>query len=117
MHTRMQAIRPMRSLLNQLPCLPVTDERMVDYKAADPHLLVAIRDDAEMTMRVIHLGLAAIGNLMAHSAVAIEDGSIGADSLEGLGHLLAELGDMASGFMVMAGHCRRATEDFQSEST
>ena len=58
MHTRMQAIRPMRSLLNQLPRLPITDECMVDYEAADPRLLVAIRDDAELTMRVIHLGLA-----------------------------------------------------------
>lgn len=112
MSSRMQAIRPMRSLLNQLPCLPITDERLVDYPAADPHLLVAIRDDAEVTMRVIHLGLAAIGSLMAHSAVAIEDGSIAADCLESLGHLMAELGDLAAGFMVMAAHCRRQTEDF-----
>ncbi|MCV2351987.1 hypothetical protein [Paucibacter sp. Y2R2-4] len=113
MHTRMQAIRPMRSLLNQLPCLPVTDERMVDYTAADPHLFVAIRDDAEMTMRVIHQGLTAIGSLIAHSGVAIEDGSIGADCLESLGYLMAELGDIASGFMVMAAHCRRETQDFK----
>jgi len=112
MQSRMQAIRPMRSLLNQLPCLPTTNECVVDYSAADPHLLVAIRDDAEMAMRVIHLGLTAIGNLMAHSAVAIEDGSIAADCLENLGYLMAELGDMASGFMVMAAHCRRETEDF-----
>ncbi|OYU26376.1 MAG: hypothetical protein CFE41_16600 [Burkholderiales bacterium PBB2] len=83
---------------------------MVDYTAADPHLLVAIRDDAEMTMRMIHAGLAAIGNLMAHSAASIEDGSIAADCLESLGYLMAELGDMASGFMVMAACCRRATE-------
>lgn len=115
MQTRMQAIRPMRSLLNQLPCLPVTDERSVDYQAADPHLLVAIRDDAEMTMRVIHLGIAAIGNLMAHCAVSIEDGSIAADCLESLGHLMAQLGDMASAAMVMAAHCRRETEDFSPE--
>ncbi|WP_422044049.1 hypothetical protein [Roseateles sp.] len=112
----MQAIRPMRSLLNQLPCLPVTDERKVDYTAADPHLLVAIRDDAEMTMRVIHAGLAAIGNLMAHSAVSIEDGSIAADCLESLGYLMAELGDMASGFMAIASHCRLETEDTRSGS-
>lgn len=112
MQSKMQAIRPMRSLLNQLPCLPVTDQRAVDYPAADPHLLVAIRDDAEMTMRVIHLGVSAIGSLMAHSAPAIEDGSIAADCLESLGHLMAELGDMASGFMVMAERCRRETEDF-----
>lgn len=116
MQSRMQAIRPMRSLLNQLPCLPVTDQRAVDYPAADPHLLVAIRDDAEMTMRVIHLGVAAIGSLMAHSAAAIEDGSIAADCLESLGHLMAELGDMASGSMVMAAHCRRETEDFHLPS-
>jgi hypothetical protein len=54
----------------------------MDYRAADPQLLVAIRDDAEITMRVIHAALAAIGNFMAHSSAVIEDGSNAADRLE-----------------------------------
>lgn len=71
-------------------------------------LLAALAADAETTMAVIHLGMGAIGQLLAHSAVVNEDGTIGADSLESLGFLMAELGDLAACCMTLSTRCRRA---------
>jgi hypothetical protein len=42
----------------------------------------------------------------------VEDGTISADCLEALGFLMSELGDMASGCMTLAAHCRRETADY-----
>lgn len=47
-------------------------------------------------MRVIHLGLAAIGHLLAQSAVQVEERTIPSESVESLGTLMAELGELAA---------------------
>ncbi|WP_164255507.1 hypothetical protein [Variovorax sp. WS11] len=99
----------MRQLLAHLPRLPISDNGAVDANRASPGLLRSVAEDAEATMSTIHQGLGAIG-LLAHSAVPIEDGSIGADSLESLGFLMAELGDLAAACMTLAAHCRRAAD-------
>ncbi|MBB1076371.1 hypothetical protein HUU62_18345 [Rhodoferax sp. 4810] len=52
---------------------------------------------------------------MANSAVVIEDGTIGSDALEALGHLLAELGALAAGAMVLAQRCRFENADYQPD--
>ena len=113
MGTRTEALRPMRDLLVRLPRLPMTRKQEIDFPAADPALLVAIAEDAETTMNVIHRGVGAIGHLLAHSAVVIEDGTISADCIENFGYLMAELGDMAAGCMTLATRCRRETSDYQ----
>lgn len=112
MASRMVALRPMRDLMARLPTLPLTDEQKVDYAAADPALLVAIAEDAEILVGTMHNGVGAIGQLLANSAVMVEDGTISADCLEALGFLMAELGDMAAGCMALAAHCRRETADY-----
>ena len=61
MANRMQAIRPMRDLLERLPKLPMTCKQQIDFAGADPALLAAIGQDAETTMRAVYLGLGAIG--------------------------------------------------------
>ncbi|PKO63204.1 MAG: hypothetical protein CVU24_00460 [Betaproteobacteria bacterium HGW-Betaproteobacteria-18] len=104
---------PMRNLMDWLPMLPVTSAQQVDYQAADPAVLIVLAEAAETTMNVLHSGIGSIGNLLAHSAVAIEDGSISSDSVEALGHLMAELGALAAGSMVLAARCRRETADYQ----
>ncbi len=109
MDERIDAIRPMRSLLQGLTKLPVNTRLEVDYGAADRTQLVSLLDDAETTVNVIHLGIGAIGHLLAHSAVAIEDGSISSDCVEAIGFLIAELGDMAGHCMTLSAHCRRET--------
>ena len=108
------AIQPMRDLLDWLPMLPVKESnQQVDYQAADPAVLIVLAEAAETTMNVLHSGIGSIGNLLAHSAVAIEDGSISSDSVEALGYLMAELGALAAGSMVLAARCRRETADYQ----
>ena len=108
-----EAQRPMRNLLTRLPLLPLTARMEIDFESAEPSLLVALLDDAETTMNTIHEGIGAIGHLLAHSAVVIDDGTVAADSIESLGFLLAEISDMAAGCMVLATRCRRETADYQ----
>lgn len=115
MSNRTDQIRPMRDLLARLPTLPLTSKQEVEFAAADPALLVAIAEDAEMLMRAMHHGVGAMGQLLANSAVMVEDGTISADCLEALGFLMSELGDMASACMILAGHCRRETEDYNPQ--
>lgn len=115
MGTRTEAIRPMRDLLVRLPMLPMTRKQEIDFPAANPALLVVIAEDAETTMNVIHHGVGAIGHLLAHSAVVIEDGTISADCVESIGFLIAEIVDLASGCMTLATRCRRETSDYQPQ--
>src|SRR5215207_8787632 len=102
-------LRPTRSLLGQLSRLPIDSAGEADLRACDSVVLLSIAEDAEIALSAIHQGLGAIGHLLAHSAVPIEDGTIGADSLESLGFLMAELGDLAAACMTLAARCRRAT--------
>ena len=55
-----------------------------------------IADHAATSMRVIQLGMAAIGHLLAHSAVQVEEQRIPAEAVESLGRLMAELGELAA---------------------
>lgn len=79
------AVRPLRALflhLNQPEVSPYGRQRIADH--------------AEASMRVIHLGLAAIGHLLAQSAVQVEERTIPSESVESLGTLMAELGELAA---------------------
>lgn len=114
MNTRAEAHRPMQDLLTWLPRLPMTGDQ-VDYQAADPKVLAVIGSSAETTMNVVHNGISSIGHLLAHSAVVVEDGTIGSDALEALGYLLAELGALAAGSMVLAQRCRFENADYQPD--
>ena len=104
--------RHMLHLLQCLPQLPMTLQREIDYPAADPALLVAVTVDADSIMNVVHLGVGAIGQLLAGSGVDIEGGAIDADCIERLGNLIAELGALASGCMALAARCRHETADY-----
>jgi hypothetical protein len=42
----------------------------------------------------------------------MEDGAVGAEDVESLGYLLAELGDMAASLMTLSAQCRQQTFDF-----
>lgn len=104
---RINALQPTRDLLKWLPKVKVNGQGL-DYQATDPAVLAIVADAAEISMNVLHKGIGSIGDLLAHSAVAIEDGSISADSIESLGYLMAELGVLAAAYMVLASHCRRS---------
>jgi hypothetical protein len=113
--SRMRTIRPLRDLLQRLPELPQGRRGGIDFGAADPDLMAAIADDADTAMRTVHLGISAIGNLLAHSAALVEDGTIGADCIESLGFLMTELGDLAAECMTLAASCRRQTAQQKSQ--
>ena len=104
--TRTIAVHPMRDLLIQLR--KVQPEVTITGTTAIPHRLRApMAESAETVMAVCQNGMAALGHLLAHSSPVIEDGTLGADSVEALGWLIAELGDMTAYCLVLAAECRR----------
>lgn len=106
-HCRTHTDRPMRDLLTQLrqvqPEVAVGGAEALAYELND---LLAER--AETVMAVCQSGMAAVGQLMAHASPVIEDGTVSADSVEALGWLIAELGDLSGYCFVLASECRRA---------
>jgi hypothetical protein len=98
----------MRDMLERLPRLPLTADKNIDFLRTDPEQLEKLAEEAETTMRTIHAGIAAFGHLIAHSAMPIELGDIGAPTLEAAGWLLAEMADLAAGCMGLATGCRTA---------
>lgn len=111
---RTEALRPMRAILSRLPLLPINADQQVNFSAASPDLLVLIAEDAEMMMATTWLGLGAVGQLLANSAPMIEDGSVSADCIEGLGRFQSEMSDMANHFMGLAAQCRQHSAAYSS---
>ena len=103
---RTQTDHPMRDLLNQLrqvqPEVTITGVTDIPHRLRTP-----LAESAETVMAVCQNGMAAVGQLMAHSSPVIEDGTVGADSVESLGWLIAELGALSGYCMVLASECRR----------
>jgi hypothetical protein len=107
---------PMRNLLLLLPHLPVNDGLEIDYEAADPDLLVQLADNAETITRIMHMGISAVGQLLAHSASKINCGELAGDTVEALGWLLAELGEVADVAQCLAIACRKHTFDYTPQT-
>lgn len=91
-------VRPIRQLFRQLSVLTEGQGRA--------GALIVLANSAESAMRTIHLGLAALGQLVARSSLDIQDGTVSAESMENLGFLMAELGDLAAECMRIASECR-----------
>lgn len=103
---RTNADHPVRELLRHLQRMePVASHHHVSPLPSD--LREQLTASAESVMAVCQNGMAALGQLLAHSSPVIEDGTVGADSVEALGWLIAELGDMTSFCLVLASECRR----------
>jgi len=109
--------RPIRDLLLLLPHLTVTANSGIDYAAADPALLAQLACHSETAMRTIHLGMAAMGQLIARSAPEMECGEISGDAVEALGWLMAELGEFAAVAHCIAVACRRHTADYEPRTS
>ena len=103
---RTQTDHPVREMLNQLR--QVQPEATITGVTAIPHRLrTSLAAAAETVMAVCQNGMAAVGQLMAHSSPVIEDGTVGADSVESLGWLLSGLGELSGYCLVLASECRR----------
>lgn len=105
--TRTVASHPMRELLNQLFQVQTVAGRNGSVSIPNS-LRQPLTENAETVMAVCQNGMAALGQLLAHSSPVIEDGTVGADSIEALGWLIAELGDLTAYCLVLAAECRRA---------
>jgi hypothetical protein len=104
--------RPMRDLMLLMPHLSIRALGDIDYAGADPDVLVDIASNADTTMRTVHLGTAAIGELLAHASPEIGTGEFPANAIEAIGWLLAELGDLAATAHFLLAGCQRFTGDY-----
>jgi hypothetical protein len=64
-------------------------------------------EDAETAVGAINRGISAIGFLIADSAPEIDDGTIHQETIEALGWLLSELGELGGACVVLAARCRQ----------
>ena len=106
-------VRGMGNLVCQLPRLLTNEVGEVDYPASPPDLLVRIGENADTAVGAIQLGIAAIGRILAFAAPEVEDGTVSSDTVEALGWLLAEMGELAAALTVMGARCRRETADYE----
>ncbi|MBN3803187.1 hypothetical protein GXB81_08985 [Paraburkholderia sp. Ac-20336] len=109
--------RPLRDLLRQLPCLPVTASGKPDYAEADPDLLVNVAESAELVLQIVHGGVSAIGLLQASTAQQVAGGEVSAKHVAALGRLLVELGEMLLHVHGLSIECRRYTADYVPDRT
>ena len=104
--------RPLRDLLLLMPHLQVRTEFHIDYESAEPALLHQIGTNADITMRTVYRGTAAIGRLLVAVSPEVGTGELPADRMEALGWLLAEMGDLAATCHSIAASCQRFTADY-----
>lgn len=108
----MEVRRPLRDLLLLMPHLQVRMGFDIDYESAEPALLHQIGTNADITMRTVHRGTAAIGRLLVAVSPEGGTGALPADRMEALGWLLAEMGDLAATCHSITASCQRYTTDY-----
>lgn len=101
-------VNPVLSVLRNLPLFSTKPGGAIDFASADAHLLHQTADAADTLARCLHLGTSAVGQLMAHAAPELEDGTVSSDSVEALGWLLSALGELGAQMAMLAVHCGRA---------
>lgn len=101
-----QRHRPIHGLLHSLPSLALGPDGPPDYALTHPAVLRDLAEHAEDCMRLAQAGMRGIGALLVHAAPEADVGEVPGDVIESLGHLLAELGELAAEGMVLAVACR-----------
>lgn len=104
--------RPICDLLLLMPFLPIRDKCEIDYEAADADLLVDIARHAETILRTVHKGTSAIGELLVYVSPEIGTGEFPANTIEAIGWLLADLGDLAATAHLLIAGCQHYTSDY-----
>lgn len=106
------AHRPARRLLQLLPLLVATPGQVVGYAHVEPVLLEQIADDADVLMSTLQMGVSAVGQLMAHAAPEVEDGTFSSDMVEALGWFLSEVSELSFTLMPLIASCRHHNADY-----
>jgi hypothetical protein len=104
--------RPARRLLQLLPLLVATPGQVVSYAHIEPALLAQLADDADVLMSTLQMGLSAVGQLMAHAAPEVEDGTFSSDMVEALGWFLSEVSEISFTLMPLVVACRHHNADY-----
>ena len=113
-HTGPVVRYPLRIIAHLLIGLPSKPDGSVDYEAANPQSLEALREELGTLIGVANNGVAAVGHLLALAASEISGGEISGDSIEGLGWALTLLGDAAAWATEIKLRCDQANADFSS---
>lgn len=104
--------RPARRLLQLLPLLVATPGQVVSYAHVEPALLAQLADDADVLMSTLQMGVSAVGQLMAHAAPEVEDGTFSSDMVEALGWFLSEVSEISFTLMPLIASCRHHNADY-----
>jgi hypothetical protein len=105
-----QPLRATRELLRLLPMIEAGRSSLQTPTLAPPDVRERLAASCEACLRTTHLGLAALGQLIARCSLDLQDGTIGQEAVENLGFLMAELGDLASECLRIAAACRTVGE-------
>ena len=113
--------RPVHDLLLLLPLLCAEPKQgttgnnaasfqpSIDWRASDSCVVAAVERNAGLAARAAAHGITAIGHLLVCSAPEIELSDISAETVEAVGRVLAELGELAAVCGYLEASARHAT--------
>ena len=84
----------------------------LEYESANPYWVRELGQHLDVIVGLCQNGSRALGHLLAIASAELEGGEISGETVEGLGWLLSELGDIGAWATVMAQSCKVATADF-----
>lgn len=85
----------------------------LDYSGSNPYLVKELGNHLDTLVGVCFSGARAVGHLLALASPEVEGGEVSQDTIEGLGWLLSELGDMGAWATVMSQKCKAVTFDLE----
>jgi hypothetical protein len=103
-------LNPLKELFVRLPLLNTSVDGTLDLAGSSPLLVLEVAEHAEETVQALNLGLAAIGNLWALASDSIDDGTVPMGCVESLGWTIQMIAHLCASLMVLAVHCRQASE-------
>jgi hypothetical protein len=92
---------------------PATALPALDYAGSNPYLVKELGNHLDALVGVCFSGTRAVGQLLALASPEVEGGEVSQDTIEGLGWLLSELGDMGAWATVISQQCMAVTFDFE----
>lgn len=85
----------------------------LDYAGSNPYLVKELGNHLDTLVGVCFSGTRAVGHLLALASPEVEGGEVSQDTIEGLGWLLSELGDMGAWATVISQQCKAVTFDLE----
>jgi hypothetical protein len=84
----------------------------LEYASANPYWVLELGQHLDVIVGLCQNGSRALDHLLALASAELEGGEISGETVEGLGWLLSELGDIGAWATVMAQSCKASTTDF-----